>query len=334
MQGIKILGTGCYTPEKIITNDDFAKIIETSDEWIRTRTGIEERRFSTDKMNFRMASIAAKNALENAGVNPEDIELIILSTCTPDFLYPSASCLVQNEIGAKNAACIDVNSACTGFINALDMAHAYINTNGYKKVLLVASEFLSRMLDYTDRGSCFLFGDGASAVVIEPSDKPFYSVTGAKGDYLNALYCKIKYPYDNPFTDEFHVEDEIKDKLDTDKKNTYLQMDGKAVYKFAVDAMASAVKSVCAKAGCEVADLDIVIPHQANIRIIQSALKQLDIADEKIYINIQKRANTSSVCIPTCLDELYKAGKVKEGTRICLVGFGAGLTYGAVIFDI
>lgn len=335
MQGLKILGTGSYLPETVITNEDFAKIIDTSDEWIASRTGIRERHYS-NKLNFRMAEIAANNAMKTAGVAPEEIDLILVSTCTPDFLYPSMSCLVQNAIGAVNAACIDINCACTGFITALDMARNYMCTGDYKKVLVIASELLTRMLDYEDRSNCILFGDGAGAVVVEPSDKIFYSVLGAQGDSLNnmSLACKITYYSEVPFEGLGHNEDELATIFDTEKKNKFLQMDGKAVYKFAVDAMAKGVEMVCKKAGISADELDLVIPHQANIRIIRSALKAMSVPDEKVYINLEKHGNTSSSCIPMCLDELNREGRLKSGMKLCLVGFGAGLTYGAVITEI
>lgn len=333
MQGIKILGTGKYLPETVITNKDFESIIDTSDEWITTRTGISERRFSKDKLNFEMAAAASADALKNAGVSAKDIDLIICSTCTPDFLYPSVSCLVQHAIGAENAACIDENAACTGFITALDMARRYLITGDFKTALVVASEFLTRMVDFEDRGSCILFGDGAGAVVVEAVEAPYYSYLGAQGDLLEALYCKIdykaKYPFEG-FDKGFAV---INEKLDTQKKQDFLQMDGRAVYKFAVDAMAKSIAKVCEKAGMTVEELDLVIPHQANIRIIRAALRAMKVTDEKVYVNLAKHGNTSSSCMPICLAELAEAGKLKRGMKICLVGFGAGLTYGAIIFE-
>lgn len=333
MQGIRITGIGSYIPERIVTNEDFTKFIDTTDEWIVSRTGISERRFSTDKLNHEMAAEAARAAIADAKADVQDIDLIICSTCTPDFLYPSCSCLIQNLIGAENAACIDTNSACTGFITALDMARRYLCTGDYKRILVVASEFLSRMLDFEDRGSCFLFGDGAAAVVVEAAESAYTSVMGAEGDPLKALYCKVNYFGKIPMEGFENTEQGIKDRLDTEKKNKYLQMDGKAVYKFAVDAMAKSVDKVCKKAGITVDDLDLVIPHQANIRIIQAAMKSMSVPAEKVYINIEKRANTSSVCIPTCLYELARDGKLKRGMKICLVGFGAGLTSGAIYFE-
>lgn len=334
MKGIKILGTGSYIPSTTVTNDDFVKFIDTSDEWIYTRTGIKQRFYSTEKMNFQMAAEAAQKALENSGVKAEEIDLIILSTCSTDFFYPNTSCLVQNIIGAANASCIDVNTACTGFITALDMARRYLCTGDMKKVLVVASEFLTRQLDYTDRTSCFLFGDGAGAVVAEAADKPFYSVTGAKGDMLDALYCRIQYSGKYPEEGFDHYDKDIREKLDTEAKNKFLQMDGKAVYRFAVDAMADSFKKVCEKAGVKACDVDILIPHQANIRIISAAMKSMDIPDEKIYINLDKHGNTSSACIPTILDELNRTGKLKEGEKMALVGFGAGLTYGSIYMEL
>ena len=334
MNGIKILGTGSYTPPTTVTNDDFVKFIDTSVGWIYTRTGIKQRFYSTEKMNYQMAAEAAQNALENSGVKAEEIDLIILSTCSTDFFYPNTACLVQNIIGANNAVCVDVNTACTGFITALDMARRYLCTGDVKKVLVVASEFLTRQLDYTGRGRWFLFGDGAGAVVAEAADKPFYSVMGAKGDMLDALYCRIKYSGKFPMEGFDNYDRDIREKLDTDAKNRYLQMDGKGVYRFAVDAMADSFARVCEKAGVKSGDIDILIPHQANIRIINAALKSMDIPEEKIYVNLDKHGNTSSACIPTIIDELNRTGKLREGYKMALVGFGAGLTYGSIYMEL
>lgn len=330
MQGIKILGTGSYTPDTVIRNSDFAEFLDTSDEWITTRTGISERRMSTDVPNFRMAANAALDALKNSSTSAEEIDYIIVSTCTPDFFYPNMSGLVQHIIGAKNAAVVDVNTACTGFITALDLARNYFLTGKYKKILVVASERVSPHSDYTDRSACILFGDGAGAVVLEPAESDFYSTFGAEGDMLASLYCKVDLSRCNS---PFHKpEPELADILNDEQKCHLLQMDGKGVYRFAVGAMVGAVEEVCRQSGMTADDFDIVIPHQANIRIIQSALKSLNVPDEKVIVNLNKRGNTSSACIPTCLDELYKSGRIKAGMKICLVGFGAGLTYGAIIF--
>lgn len=330
MSGIKIIGTGTYLPEFIATNEMFTKFIDTTDEWITTRTGISERRISPDKPNFVMAAEASKQAMQNAGVTAKDIDAIIVSTCSPDFFYPNTACLIQNLIGANGSAAMDINTACTGFISALDVARVYLAADVYKTILVVASERLTSQIDYEDRASCILFGDGAGAAVVQKGDGLYYSHLGAEGDMLKDLYCKVLYDRNNPF---FKGDDMLKDIINTPQKERYLQMDGKAVYKFAVDAMAAAVEKVCADSGFDINELDLVIPHQANIRIIQSALKKMNVDQSKVYTNLEKHGNTSSSCIPMCLAELDKAGRLKRGMKICLVGFGAGLTYGACIFE-
>ncbi len=331
MNGITILGAGSYNPSFAMTNEMLTEFIDTSDEWISSRTGIKTRLMSPDKANYQMAAEAAKAALKSAGKTAEDIDFIIVSTCSPDFYYPNMACLVQKQIGATGCPCIDINTACTGFINALDIARNYLATGDYKTILIVSSERLSSHVDYNDRGSCILFGDGAGAVVVEKGeDKPYYSILGAEGDMFEALYCKANYKPNFPKFDGNEVFNEL---IDTPEKECYLQMDGKAVYKFAVDAMANAVDKVLQKSGLTIDDIDLVVPHQANIRIIQSALKKMKVADEKVFTNLENHGNTSSACIPVGLSELMESGRLKRGMKICLVGFGAGLTYGACIFE-
>lgn len=332
MSGIEFLGTGSYVPDFVADNDKFSAFLDTSDEWIFPRTGIKQRHILTDKPNYYMGTEAAKKALESAKMKAEDIDLIIVSTCTPDFFYPAMSCLIQKRIGAVNAACFDVNSACTGFITTLDIAHKYLETDKYKNVLIVASEKLSVQQDYTDRASCILFGDAAGAVIIRKSDKAFYSFLKAQGDEFEALYCKIHYESNCPFykdDKEFY-----NDRFDTFAKQNYLVQDGKAVYKFAVNAMAEAVREAAKSGGIDVADIDLVIPHQANLRIIDKATELLGISSDKVFTNIEYMGNVSSACIPVGLDELSKAGRLVPGMKLCFVGFGAGLTYGAVIIEI
>ena len=332
MSGIEILGTGSFVPDFIADNNKFSEFLDTSDEWITPRTGIKERRIMTDKPNYYMGVQAAKKAIEDAKIDPEDIDLVLLSTCSPDFFYPSMACLVQKAVGAVNAAAIDVNSACTGFITALDIAQKYLATDHYKTILIVATEKLSNHLDYTDRSMCILFGDAAGAAVVRKSDKPFYSMLGASGDEFEALYCKVNYDANCPFHgDDMPFYNGI---FDTEAKQKYLQSDGHAVYKFAVNAMSKAVKNVAAQGGYTVEDIDLVVPHQANLRIIKKATEMLGIDPEKVYTNIERFGNVSSACIPVALDELNKQGRLRSGMRICFVGFGAGLTYGAVIMDI
>lgn len=332
MSGIEFLGTGSYVPEFVADNDKFSEILDTSDEWIFPRTGIKQRHIATDKPNYYMGAQAALKALESAKMSAEDVELIIVSTCTPDFFYPAMSCLIQKKIGAKNAACFDVNSACTGFISSLDIAQKYLETDKYKNVLIVSSEKLSNQTDYTDRASSILFGDAAGAVLLKKSDKRFNSFLGAEGDEFEALYCKIHYESNCPWfgdIDEFYGH-----RFDTFAKQNFLVQDGKAVYKFAVNAMADAVKNVAAQGGFDVSELDLVIPHQANLRIIEKATELLGIPSDKVYTNIEHMGNVSSACIPVALDELFAAGRVRGGMKICFVGFGAGLTYGAAIMEV
>ncbi len=331
MSGIEILGTGSYVPEFVADNNKFAEFLDTSDEWITPRTGIKQRHILTDKPGYYMGIKAAEKAIEDAGIKPEEIDLVLVSTCTPDFFYPCTACLIQKKIGAVNAAAFDVNSACTGFITATDIAQKYLETGHYKTVLVVACERLSGQLDYTDRSMCILFGDAAGAVVYRKSDKPFYSMIGADGDEFEALYCKINYDPNCPFYAE---ESEQWDGFfDTPAKKKYLQSDGHAVYKFAVNAMTKAVKNVAEQGGYSLDELDIVIPHQANLRIINKATEMLGISKDHVYTNIDRMGNVSSACIPVCLDEMRKKGAVKPGQKICFVGFGAGLTYGALIFE-
>ncbi|MDE7234276.1 MAG: beta-ketoacyl-ACP synthase 3, partial [Ruminiclostridium sp.] len=239
-------------------------------------------------------------------------------------------CMIQAELGAVNAAAFDVSAACSGFVYALDIADSFLRAGKFRVALILGAETLSRLMDYTDRSTCILFGDGAASAVLTHSEKPLYSYLNAKGDPFQSLYCHINGKPNCPF----HEKGSYYDFMDNEKKENYLQMDGKAVYKFAVDAMATAMNKVLQKAGLTADDVDLVIPHQANVRIIQTAMKQMKLPEEKVYINIYDRANTSSVCIPTCLDELKKSGRLHEGMRICLVGFGAGLTSGAVLYEI
>ncbi len=332
MNGIEILGTGRYVPDFTADNDKFSEILDTSDEWIFPRTGIKQRHIATDVPNYYMGTMAAKRALENAGFSPEDVDLIIVSTCTPDFFYPAASCLIQKLIGAKNASCFDVNSACTGFITSLDIAHGLLAAGKRKNVLIVSSEKLSQQVDYTDRASSILFGDAAGAVLLKASDKAFYSYLGAEGDEFDALYCKVNYNSNCPWygdIDKFYG-----NRFDTEQKRNFLMQDGKAVYKFAVNAMANAVKNAASRGSCDLSQLDVVIPHQANLRIIEKATELLGIPSEKVYTNIELMGNVSSACIPIALDEMYEAGRIKKGMNICFVGFGAGLTYGAAIIEV
>lgn len=331
MRGIKIIGTGMYLPDTVASNDWFSTILDTNDEWIYSRTGIRERRISADKPNFYMASKAAEDAVADSGIDPSEIDLVLAATCSPDYFYPALSCLVQQHVKAVNAACFDINSACTGFINALDTASRFLEDSDYRNVLIVASERLAPHCDYTDRTASILFGDGAGAAVVTKNDKPMWSYLSARGDYFNALYCKIDQSRSNcPLLKEDVISSQF---IDTEAKSHTLQMNGKAVYKFAVDAMEKCVRKALERSGLSIDDIDLFIPHQANARIIESAVKGLSLPEDKVYVNLENHGNTSSACIPTALAELNSQGRIKDGMTICLVGFGAGLTSGAIIFN-
>lgn len=324
MYNAGIIGIGACLPDKILTNADLEKMVDTNDEWITTRTGIKERRIAKDNEAASDISIrAARQAVDMAGINVEDIDLIIECTVTPDMMYPSTAAIIQGDLGAKNAAAFDVSAGCTGFIYGLTIASQFINTGFYKNIVVVGCDILSRVTDFTDRNTCVLFGDGGGAVVVSRTEKPgiIESFIGADGTGSGNLTL----PAGNsrmPASRET-----------VEKKLHYTQMDGKEVFKFAVTAMPKAVNEILKKSGYEINDIDYLIPHQANIRIVDSAVKKLGIENEKVFTTIEKYGNMSSGSIPVTLDSIYKEGKIKKGDKIVLVGFGAGLTYGATLLE-
>lgn len=330
MSGIKLLGTGTYIPERIINNNDMAHIVETNDEWIKTRTGMNERHVSSGEPTWYMAVEASKKALESAGINADEIGLIIDTNVTPDFITPSSACMVQRELGIKDCMSFDINVACTGIVYAIDIAKNYLSSGTVKNALIIGAENLTKITDYSDRGSCILFGDGAGALVISSDKNALYS------SYLGADGSGAKYmvargiPPQNAFMPENPVK--IDDGLPEGNKH-YLAMDGREVYKFAIQALPKAVNAAIEKIGISADDIDIYIPHQANMRIIETAASRLGVSMDKFFVNIDKYANTSSASMPIALDEAFKSGRIKKGSKVCLVGFGAGLTYGAVIFE-
>ena len=327
MPGIFIAGTGSYQPKQVVKNDDFT-FIETSDEWIRTRTGISERRVTDGETTTDLAIKASMAAIADAGLHPEDIDMIIASTVTADTITPSLSCLVSAGIGHTRIPCVDINCACTGFVNALDLAYRYLVTDGAKNVLVVCSELLSKLTDYDDRSTCVLFGDGAGAAVVQKSDKFYASYLSSDGNSAGSLFANAV-PLDNRFLKTAAKQDERFAK----GREHYLWMDGKEVYKFAVNALPEAVLGALHKLDMTPEDLDIIVPHQANIRIVQTAAHRMGVPMEKMLTNIDRYGNTSSASIPMCLDEFYRAGKIKRGDKIAVVGFGGGLTYGAAVFE-
>lgn len=329
--GIKIIGTGFYVPSYTATNEDFSKIVDTSDEWITTRTGIKKRHIVTDDtFVWQMGANAAKMALEDAGLSADDIDLVIGTTCTADYLTPSLACLVANEIGAKKPACIEINVACAGFVYALDMAKRYLSDPDYRNVLIVSSEMLSKMTDYGDRATCVLFGDGAGAAVLTKSEALFVSELGSDPTGGHFLFARGVEPGMNPFR---------KAPFDTmadgfaETAPHKLHQDGREVYKFATRAMPGAVKAACEKAEVEPDKLDWVFSHQANRRILETAAKNLNVPLDRFYINIEEYGNMSSACIPICLAQAERAGKLTRGQKLCTVGFGGGLVYAAAVFE-
>ncbi|MBQ8568617.1 MAG: ketoacyl-ACP synthase III [Oscillospiraceae bacterium] len=329
--GVNILGTGVYTPSITVTNEMMSKIVETSDEWITTRTGISSRNMSNGEPTWYMGAEAAKAAIAEAGIDSKDIGLIIDATITADFHTPSTACIIQREIGAVGAACVDVNAACSGFIYGFDMAMRYLMTDDtLKYALVVANENLSKITNFEDRTTCVLFGDGAAAVVIEKSDKLYTSWLSADGTGAQYLYCK-----GDPAANAFMGEDKLSVPDGTDENIThhYLVQDGKEVYKFATKALPTAATKAAEKIGLDITEVDYFVPHQANVRILETAAKNLGVSMDKFIVTLDHHGNTSSASVPIALDEAIKSGKIKRGDKLCLVGFGAGLTLGAAIIE-
>ncbi|MBP3242803.1 MAG: ketoacyl-ACP synthase III [Ruminococcus sp.] len=325
--GINIVATGSYIPEQKLKNDDFRRFIDTNDEWIRTRTGITERPMAGWEPTWYMGAKASQQAIERAGIDPKDIGLIIASTVTSDFLTPSVSAVIQRETGAVNAAAFDLNAACSGFVYALDTARRFLETGCGKYILICATEALSRFVDFEDRTTCILFGDGAAAAIVEKSDKLFSSYIASDGrgaHYLCARSLNV--------APEVKVESDFNDGF-TDKPLHKLYQDGKEVYKFAVGALPKAFEGAAAGSGITAEDIDWFIPHQANVRIIETASKKLGVPMDKFIITLDHFGNTSSASIPLALNEAIEKGKVKRGQKLALIGFGAGLTYGGAIIE-
>lgn len=327
--GIRILGTGSFTPSITVHNEDFTRIVDTSDEWITKRTGMQTRYLSAGEPTWYLGVQAAKAALRDAKLDAQAIDLVLFTTVTPDFYTPSMSCIAARELGIKDAACTDLNSACTGFIYALDVAWRYLATGGAQNVLIISSERLSAITDYTDRATCVLFGDGAGACVVTKHSSLFSSFLSSDSTGANLLFARAR-RQSHPFCNK-HNEVSVSDGFG-DKPEKFC-MDGKEVYKFATRVMPESVETVCAKADLTVDQLDMIVPHQANIRIVETAAQKLNIQRDKIFCNVEKYGNTSSASIPIALDELNRDGRLKRGDRVCAVGFGGGLTYGAALFE-
>ena len=316
----RIIGTGSAVPEQIVTNEDLSKIVETSDEWISSRSGIKERRVAKEENTTSLAILAGKRALENAGVTAEEIEVIIVATCTPDYFFPNTACQVQESIGAKHAVAFDLSAACSGFLFALSTVQAYIKGGIYQKALIVGAETMSKMIDWSDRSTCVLFGDGAGAAVVSAEETGVLElVQKSNGAGKGVLSCKAR-----ETRNLLNHESETKE---------YLYMEGQPVFKFAVKTVPECVEEVLKKAEVKKEEIRYYILHQANSRIIQSVAKRLKEPEEKFPMNLSLYGNTSAASIPILLDEMNRNGMLNRGDKLVLSGFGAGLTWGAVLLE-
>ncbi len=318
-----IIGIGCYLPEKKLTNQDLEKMVDTSDAWITERTGIKTRHIAApDQATSDLAYEASLKALADAKTKPEELDMIIVATETPDYKYPSTACLLQAKLGAKNAACFDLSAGCSGFVYALGIGSQSIVSGLYKKILLVGAETLSRIINWTDRNTCVLFGDGAGAAVLGRVDDGYgvlsleLGADGTGGEHLIQPAGGSR----NPTTHET-----------VDAYGQCVHMDGQDVFKFAARKMPAACKKVLQKAGMTIDDIALLVPHQANLRIIDNAIDRLKIDRERVWINIDKHGNMSAACVPVCLTEAQQAGRLKKGDNVIMVAFGAGLTWAGAL---
>lgn len=323
LRSVGIIGTGSCLPEKVITNHDLEKVVDTSHDWIVSRTGIHNRRVADDNTaTSDLATEAAKEALEAANIKAEQLDLIIVATVTPDMSFPSTACIVQSNLGAKNAAAFDLEAACSGFLYGISIGDQFIKTGLYNHVLVIGAETLSKIMNWNDRNTCVLFGDGAGAVVLGPTEEgkgilsTHLGADGEGGKFLTLPAGGSRMPAT----------------VETIEQNLhYIKMDGSEVFKFAVRAMSSAAKKALSLCELDVNDIDYLVPHQANTRIIGASAKRLKLPLEKVYVNLDKYGNMSAASIPVALDEAVRKGKIKENDNVVLVGFGGGLTWGSCV---
>jgi len=323
--GARMTGIGHYLPERVLTNFDLEKMVDTTDEWIVTRSGIRERHIaSEDQASSDLAFEASKRALDAAGVDPGDLDLIIVGTVTPDMLFPSTACVLQDKLGAKRAAAFDVTAACSGFIYGLSIGHSLITHGKNEKVLVVGVETLSRIIDYEDRTTCVLFGDGAGAAALEPcavGEGILSSFMQSDGSYSELLYLPAGGSR-RPLNEER-----------LRNREQYVKMKGNDLFKNAVRAMVDASRTVLKEADLTTKDIDFLIPHQANIRIIEGVRRRLKLPKEKVIVNIDHVGNTSAASIPIAMSEAVERGEIVPGDKVLMVGFGGGLTWGAVLLE-
>lgn len=320
--GIQIRSTGSYLPELIVTNDDLSKFLDTSDEWISSRTGIRQRHLSAGESTSDMGAKAAKMALEKSGLRPEEIDLVICATVTPDVCVPMVASNIKKALGIGHAAAFDMNANCSSFVYAVTIAQSLMGSCGYRNALVIGSDTNSSIVDWTDRSTCVLFGDGAGAVVLSQAEGRGIISTylGGAIDTEGALLCRNK--RDNTPFDKTEQEG-----------NSKLQMNGKGVMRFAIGAFEESVTAVTKSAGVSPDDIKLIVPHQANIRILQSAAKHMGISEDRIFVNIDQTANTSSATIPIALDEATRSGRLNRGDLTLLIAFGGGFSLGAVLLE-
>ncbi len=314
----RIIGTGSCLPGRTVSNQELEEWVDTTDEWIRERTGIEQRHLAVEETTTSMAVEAAKAAMENAGVSADEIDLIIVGTVSGDMCFPSTACQVQSQIGAENAVAFDINAACAGFLFGLSIAEAYMQADMARTALIIGGETLSKMMDWQDRSTCVLFGDGAGAAVVQKDETGILGlVQGSDGKRGSALTCRNR-PVNNPL-------------VKNDPMPDHTQMDGREVYRFAVKTVPQAIEEAMEKAGTEPGEIKYFLLHQANLRIIESVAKKIGQPMEKFPTNLQKCGNISAGSVPILLDHVSRSGMLKKGDKIVLAGFGAGLTWGAAV---
>ena len=322
---VSIVGVGSYAPERVLTNAELEKMVDTTDEWIVTRTGISERHIaSPEQAASDLGAEAARRAMADAGVKPEDIDMIVVATITPDMGFPNTACFVQNLIGAKRAFCLDIETACSGFLYAMEIGRQFVGSGRVKTALIIGAEKLSSIIDWKDRSTCVLFGDGAGAVILQANGAQrgiMSTVLGADGSLAELLMLPGGGSR-NP-TSEKTLQDRMH----------FLKMSGREVFKHAVTKMCEAAKDGIHRAGVTIDDIDWIIPHQANLRIIDAIHNRLDVPREKVVINLHKYGNTSSASVVLALDEAVKDGRIKKGDNILMVAFGGGFTWGAAVVE-
>ncbi len=320
----EITGVGSYVPEKIVSNEDLNSIVDTSDQWITSRTGIAKRRISTGESTTQMAVKAAKKAIMHAGIDVEEIDLLILATITPDFFTPSTANLVQGELKLKDITSFDISAGCTGFIYGIQIADQFIKSGKTRCALVIGAEVLSKVVDWQDRNTCVLFGDGAGAVVLKKSERKgiVSTYTGSRGD-MDGLLTIPAISLNNPFCKNGT----------TPESNSYIYMNGKEIFKFATTIMLESIVKALKDNNLTIDEIDYIVPHQANYRIIDYVVKKLKAQPDQFYKNLDHFGNTSAASIPLALDEMVAKGMVHKGNRIIMVGFGGGLTWGSILFN-